>query len=165
MCRPFDARRSGISIGEAAGFALLERRAPATVDFVAAAANRATPTTCPRRIPRARRAAGDARALAAAAARGADIGYVNVHGTATPANDAAEAARSRAVFGRARRAGSSTKGVTGHTLGAAGVVEAMIAVAGARAPGLPPCGNMREPTPDLALDCLVTQPARRCGTR
>ena len=146
-CRPFDAERSGISIGEAAGFALLER---------ADDARRRVPAVAPARHggggrPTAGRPAGlyllgygessDAhhmstphpdglgaeRALDDALARaGIDAGavdHINLHGTASAKNDEVEAALVARRFPATTHA-SSTKGVTGHTLGAAGIVEA-----------------------------------------
>ena len=96
-------------------------------------------------------------ALAAAGLTAADIGYVNAHGTGTVANDRAEAAALRAVFGERRVPVSSTKGVTGHTLGAAGIVEAIVTVQALEEQALPPSINLRTPDPTLALD-IVTQP-------
>ena len=87
--------------------------------------------------------AGAARAMRMALAdardRRAAIDYINLHGTGTPVNDAAEAAAMRAVFGAATPA-SSTKGYTGHTLGAAGALEALIAIHALRAGVIP--GNL-----------------------
>jgi 3-oxoacyl-[acyl-carrier-protein] synthase-1 len=93
-------------------------------------------------------------ALAGAGLAPADIDYVNLHGTATPSNDAAEDPAVAAVFGTAMPA-SSTKGTTGHTLGAAGGVEAAIALLAIRH-GLMPAGlNVRERDPALKLDYLL----------
>jgi 3-oxoacyl-[acyl-carrier-protein] synthase-1 len=106
-CRPYDAERAGISIGEAAAFFLLERapaKAPADAVCLLGTASRATRTTCPRRIPRARRAPRDGKALASASLDAAAIDYVNLHGTGTPSNDAAEDKAVVAVFGDACRA-------------------------------------------------------------
>ena len=128
-CRPFDAARDGLSIGEAAAFALLER-APASLDREAVlllgsgessdAHHMSTPHPdgLGARIA-IERALGDARLDTG------EIDYVNLHGTGTPSNDRAE---SRAVLsvGGASVPCSSTKGATGHTLGAAGALEAVL---------------------------------------
>ena len=156
ICRPFDAARNGISIGEAAGFVLLER-IPTAVRFIAGgessdAWNMSTPH--PQGL-----GAQDAMRVALAAARLAptDIGYVNAHGTGTPANDRAESAALTAVFGERSVPVSSTKGVTGHTLGAAGIVEAIVTTQALEHQTLPPSANLVTPDPKLAL-ALVTQP-------
>jgi 3-oxoacyl-[acyl-carrier-protein] synthase-1 len=83
----------------------------------------------------------------------ADIDYLNLHGTATPGNDTAEDRAVTSVFGRTL-ACSSTKGYTGHTLGAAGGVEAVICLLALRHGLLPPTLNLRERDPALALPVL-----------
>ena len=83
-------------------------------------------------------------ALRSASLSPADIGYINLHGTATPANDAAEGKAVAALFGD-RVPGNSTKGATGHTLGAAGAIEALIcamALTDDRLPGSPGTGAL-----------------------
>ena len=85
-----------------------------------------------------------AAALRSAGLRAADIGYINLHGTGTPANDAAEGQAVAALFGRGVPC-SSTKGATGHTLGAAGALEAVvcaIALGESRVPGSPGTGAL-----------------------
>ena len=156
ICRPFDAARSGISIGEAAGFVLLQRQ-QAAINFVAGgessdAWHMSTPHPDGAGAQSAMRVA-----LHGAGLRARDIGYVNAHGTATRANDCAEAAAMRAVFGPGAVPVSSTKGVTGHTLGAAGVTEAIAVIQALDHQVLPPSANLRELEPDLGLD-VVTQP-------
>ena len=126
ICRPFDTARQGITIGEAAGFALLER-GPAPLQLIgygesSDAYHMSTPQPDG---DGARRAMLDALARARLSAR--DIDYVNLHGTATPANDRAEGRAVHDIFGTAAPC-SSTKGVTGHTLGAAGITEAAISL-------------------------------------
>ena len=128
-CRPFDAARDGISIGEAAAFALLER-APASVEAGAilltgcGESSDAHHMSAPHPQGRGARQAMQ-QALAMAHLTPADIDYINLHGTGTPSNDAAEGCAVRDLFGPSVRA-SSTKGATGHTLGAAGALEAVI---------------------------------------
>jgi 3-oxoacyl-[acyl-carrier-protein] synthase I len=123
-CRPFDAARRGMSIGEAAGFALVERgNGPVNLlgyGETSDAYHMSTPQ------PEGEGALGAMRqALSRAGLEPADIDYVNAHGTATPANDRAEDRALVRLFGK-RVAVSSTKGFTGHTLGAAGIVEAVV---------------------------------------
>jgi 3-oxoacyl-(acyl-carrier-protein) synthase len=97
-------------------------------------------------------------ALQAAGLAPEDVGYLNAHGTATPINDRSEAAAIAAVFGAHRVPVSSTKGVTGHTLGAAGIVEAIVTAQAIERQALPPCANWSMPDPALDVN-LVTQPA------
>lgn len=124
-CRPFDAARKGMSIGEAAGYALLERGEPARLALVgygesSDAHHMSTPH------PEGEGALAAMRqALGRAGLEPAAVGYVNAHGTATPANDRAEDRALARLFGRAVPV-SSTKGFTGHALGAAGIVEAIV---------------------------------------
>lgn len=128
-CRPFDAQRDGLSIGEAAAFALLEPAlrgpAPQAIRLLGTGeSSDAWHMSAPH--PEGRGAsAAIAQALGAAGLVAADIDYINFHGTGTPSNDAAEARAVGAVLGTAVP-GSSTKGATGHTLGAAGALEAVI---------------------------------------
>lgn len=128
-CRPYDAERDGISIGEAAAFALLERAAPGErgVHLLGAGEScDAHHMSAPHPEGLGARKAMEA-ALAAGGLAKEAIGYVNLHGTGTPSNDVAE---DRAVVGLLgeRVPCSSTKGMTGHTLGAAGAMEAVITV-------------------------------------
>ena len=166
-CRPFDAQRNGISIGEAAAFALLERT-PEHLDAAAVlllgigessdAYHMSSPH--PDGLG-ARMAMQDA--LKMAGLQPAEIDYINLHGTATPSNDAAEGKAVAAVFGAATPC-SSTKGATGHTLGAAGGLEAVICTL-ALQHGLIPAGlNTEQIDPLLALDYVLAnreQPVAR----
>lgn len=161
-CRPFDAGRDGISLGEGAGFALLER-----VDAVAADVHLlGIGESCDAHHMSSPHPEGLGaqmamqRALDAAGAAAADIDYINLHGTATPSNDASE---DRAVYGLFgdRVPASSTKGATGHLLGAAGITEAIISMLSIRH-GLIPGGlNTREVDPALkSRYVLETREAR-----
>jgi len=155
-CRPFDAARNGISIGEAAGYVLLERQ-PAAINFVGGGeSSDAFHMSSPHPEGVGAQAAMHA-ALSVAGLSPHDIGYVNAHGTATQANDRAEAAAMRAVFGAHAVPVSSTKGVTGHTLGAAGVTEAIAVIQTLAHQVLPPSANLGELEADLCIDVL-TQP-------
>lgn len=146
-CRPFDADRNGISIGEAAGFALLERpRSDGAganpyllgVGESSDAYHMSTPH--PEGLG-AQLAMG--RALRSANLEPADIDYINLHGTATRTNDATEDVAVHAVFG-ADVPCSSTKGWTGHALGAAGITEAIISLLSIRENLIPGLLNTRE---------------------
>jgi 3-oxoacyl-[acyl-carrier-protein] synthase I len=157
-CRPFDTTRDGISIGEAAAFALLER-VPAQLDndavllFGVGESSDAHHMSSPH--PEglgARMAMKDALAMARLDA--ADIDYINLHGTATLSNDAAETKAVSAIFGP-DTACSSTKGATGHTLGAAGGVGAVICALALQR-GLLPAGlNTQQLDPTLPLNYLL----------
>lgn len=128
-CRPFDPARDGISIGEAAAFALLER-APDSLDPNAVLflgigeSSDAYHMSSPHPEGKGAQAAM-IQALSTAGLQPADIDYINVHGTGTPSNDNAEAHAVAAVLGGDVPC-SSTKGATGHALGAAGALEAVI---------------------------------------
>jgi 3-oxoacyl-[acyl-carrier-protein] synthase I len=123
-CRPFDAARSGISVGEAAGFALLER-GPAAQQLVGhGASNDAHHMSSPHPQGLGAQAALD-DALARAGIDAAQVGYCNLHGTASALNDEVEAALVSRSYAPTLHA-SATKGLTGHTMGAAGIVEAVI---------------------------------------
>ena len=157
-CRPFDVQRNGISIGEAAAFALLER-VPADLDDDAVLllgvgeSSDAYHMSSPHPDGLGARMAMQG-ALSMAGLQPSEIDYINLHGTATQSNDAAEAKAVGQLFGRATPC-SSTKGATGHTLGAAGGVEAVICALALRH-GLLPAGlNTRQLDPALGLDYLL----------
>lgn len=130
-CRPFDARRDGLSLGEAGGFAVLEKlerggeRAALTLRGYGESSD-AHHMSAPHPEGLGARLAMSA-ALARAGIDASAVGYLNLHGTATPANDAIEARAVDALFPAGLHA-SSTKGWTGHTLGAAGIVESVFAL-------------------------------------
>jgi len=124
-CRPGDAARGGISIGEAAGFALLERDGCGMRLLGAGATSDGYHMSSPH--PEGAGAIGAMQiALRQAGLRALDVDYVNLHGTGTRANDAMEDIAVATVFGPDVPC-SSTKGWTGHTLGACGILEAVIA--------------------------------------
>ena len=129
-CRPCDVERKGISIGEAAAFVLLERPAPGLgggeillrgVGESSDAHHRSAPQPDGLRARMAMQ-----QALAMGSFDPQAVGYINLHGTGTVANDAAEGKAVAALFGEREVACSSTKGATGHALGAAGALEAVI---------------------------------------
>ena len=125
-CRPFDADRDGLSLGEAAGYALLERtgEGPRLRGYGESSDAHHMSAPHPDGLG-ARLAMRDALARAGLAPDA--IGYLNLHGTATPANDRIEANAVALQFPPGTHA-SSTKGWSGHTLGAAGILEAVIAL-------------------------------------
>jgi 3-oxoacyl-[acyl-carrier-protein] synthase I len=145
-CRPFDAQRSGISIGEAAAFALLERqekdnsKRPRLAGYGESsdAHHMSTPHPSGRG---ARIAMQDA--LRRGGIEAAAIDYINLHGTASLKNDEIEAQAIAEMFG-ARTHASSTKGWTGHTLGAAGALEAVITLLSLESGLMPGNLNTRE---------------------
>jgi 3-oxoacyl-[acyl-carrier-protein] synthase-1 len=94
------------------------------------------------------------RALASAGLAPADIDYINLHGTATRTNDAAEDAAVRGLFGT-DTACSSTKGATGHLLGAAGITEAIISILAIEHDLMPGSANTRAVDPDLKSRYLL----------
>lgn len=165
-CRPFDAGRNGISIGEAAGFILLEAGGcndGAVMLLGAGESSDAHHMSSPHPDGLGARMAMEA-ALAESGLHPEDVDYINLHGTATQSNDAAE---DRAVFGLfgERVAASSTKGATGHTLGAAGAIESVICALALTHGFIPGGGvNMQAPDPALKSRYLVDnaeQPLRR----
>lgn len=166
--RPCDAGRSGISVGEGAGFALLERegaRPDATVmarwvgyGVSSDGHHMSSPD------PQARGAVAAMREALERAGLGAcQIDYINLHGTGTSVNDAMEDHAVQAVFGLGV-ACSSTKGWTGHTLGASGIIEAMFAVVMMRAGFAPGCLHVTRLDPAFGSRVLtqtVHMPLRR----
>jgi 3-oxoacyl-[acyl-carrier-protein] synthase-1 len=148
-CRPFDRARNGISIGEAAGFALLERAdaapdAPRLLGYGESSDAHHMSTPHPQGLG-AELALRDA--LARAGLEPAQVDYINLHGTASLKNDEVEAALIARAFPPSTRA-SSTKGFTGHTLGAAGILEAVVALLAIEHAMVP--GNLGGTDPDPA---------------
>jgi 3-oxoacyl-[acyl-carrier-protein] synthase-1 len=161
-CRPFDRDREGISIGEGAGLFLLERDGAARFHLLGyGESSDGHHMSAPHPEGEGARRAM-AAALEAAGLGPEAIDYLNLHGTATPSNDAAEDRAVAALFGSrlGRLQASATKGVTGHALGAAGAIEAAIALI-ALEDGLVP-GTLFHETPDPALATpIVTAPRAR----
>lgn len=163
-CRPADAARNGISIGEAAGFALVEwpeaaARGPLVLGY--GESSDAHHMSSPEPEGKGALAAMQA-ALQRASLAPADIDYVNLHGTATRANDASEDHAVFALFGD-RTACSSTKGWTGHALGAAGILEAVVGVLAIEQGFIPRSLNTTTKDPQLRANVLLEareQPVR-----
>lgn len=173
-CRPFDVARNGLMLGEAAAFAVLEsephaRARSARILCELAGYGHGTDLhhlTQPHPSGTAAVAAMR-QAIAAAGCSASDIGYANAHGTGTPLNDASEGAAFAAVFGDGgtippRLRISSTKAAIGHTLGAAGSIEALFAMVALQSGQLPPNLHVRQPEPTVAAN-LVTVGERRAG--
>ena len=149
-CRPFDVARDGLSLGEAGGFAVLERNDAGGEALLQLRGYGESSDAHHMSAPHpqglgAQLAMRDA--LARAGIDAAQVGYLNLHGTSTPANDSVEAAAVAGLFPDSLHA-SSTKGWTGHTLGAAGIVESAIALL-ALEQGLLP-GTLNSTTADPA---------------
>ena len=169
--RPFDLGRDGFVMGEAAATLVLEERDAALArgatilaeitgfGATADAHHITAPHPQGDGAVRAMRAALDEAGLAPS-----DVGYVNAHGTSTPPNDRVEALALHRVFGPDGPPVSSTKSMTGHTLGAAGALEAIVCVLALRTGVLPPTVNYEVPDPDCRLD-LVANEARRAPVR
>ncbi|MEZ5460348.1 beta-ketoacyl-ACP synthase [Dokdonella sp.] len=146
-CRPFDVRRCGISIGEAAGFALVERQGPATAPRLIGwgESSDAHHMSTPHPEGLGARLALEG-ALTRAGIGAAEVDYINLHGTSTPKNDEVEAGVVSAAFSERTRA-SSTKGWSGHTLGAAGILESIVCLLAMEHGFVPGTLNCEQPDP------------------
>ncbi|MHB1084300.1 MAG: beta-ketoacyl-[acyl-carrier-protein] synthase family protein [Thiobacillus sp.] len=157
-CRPYDTDRNGLSLGEAAAFILLQRPADsldadAVLLLGAGESSDAYHMSSPHPEGLGARMAMIA-ALKTAGLQPADIDYINLHGTATPSNDAAEGNAVAALFGNQVPC-SSTKGATGHTLGAAGGLEAVISALALQHGFLPGGINTRCVDPAIPIQYLT----------
>lgn len=156
ICRPADATRKGISIGEAAGFALLEPGAQMSDLALLGYGESSDAHHMSAPHPEGAGAAAAMRAALQRAGLQADeIDYINLHGTATPANDAAEDKAVMTIFGGMTPC-SSTKGYTGHTLGAAGILEAVFSLLCIEHGYMPLSLNTREKDPNLGGNILMS---------
>ncbi len=169
-CRPFDRRRSGFVMGEGAGILILESLEQAQARGARIYAelsgygctSDAYHITSP--APDGR---GAIRAMELALKDGGikpeEVNYINAHGTGTGVNDPSETKAIKAVFGTAvsKLAVSSTKGTTGHLMGAAGGIEAVAAVLTIEKDLIPPTINYGEPDPDCDLDYVPNQARRQ----
>jgi 3-oxoacyl-[acyl-carrier-protein] synthase II len=160
-CRPFDRDRRGMSIGEGAAFVVLESaeraRARGARVYARLAGHGMTTDAFHVTAPQPE-GEGMTRAMQAALAMAGlapgDVGYVNAHGTATPQNDRIEARAIARVFGEGRVLVSSTKSMIGHTMAAAGGLEAVATILALTSELVPPTANLATPDPDVAFDCV-----------
>jgi 3-oxoacyl-[acyl-carrier-protein] synthase II len=161
-CRPFDTGRTGLVLGEGAAVLALENFEAAEArgaEILAEVVGYGLSTdnhhlTQPNPSGSGARQAME-RALESARLAPSDVDYINAHGTATPFNDAAEGKAIAELFGRVPI--SSTKGMMGHSLGAAGAIEAVISLLALRDQLLPPNINFRESDPALNLDVVANE--------
>lgn len=155
-CRPWDARRDGLSIGEAAGFALLSPTQSDEQGVVLLGYGESMDAyhmSSPH--PHGQGAAmAMEKALQCAQLSPEQMDYINLHGTATPANDTSEDKAVVGVFGKSVPC-SSSKGWTGHTLGAAGITEAILACLCIQQGFLPASLNTETPDPALTAPILM----------
>lgn len=155
-CRPFDLSRSGISIGEGAGFAILEKR-PKSVDDVALIGYGESSDAYHMSTPHPE-GLGAIRAMSIALERSGSspesVDYVLLHGTGTEANDRTEDLAVTHVFGK-KTPCSSVKGSMGHTLGAAGITNALLATLCIKKNYLPPCIQTTEVDPCFTSNILI----------
>lgn len=162
--RPFDALRDGFVLGEAAATLVIEERefalrrgAPVLAELVGYGATAdAYHITQPHPT-----GDGAVRAMHAAIAdaglSAGDIDYVNAHGTSTPPNDKVETLALKRVFGGGVPLVSSTKSMTGHTLGAAGALESVFSILALQNSVVPPTINLENPDPDCDLDYVANR--------
>jgi 3-oxoacyl-[acyl-carrier-protein] synthase II len=160
-CRPFDRDRHGMSIGEGAAFVVLESEAHARARgarVYAELAGHGMTTDAFHVTAPEPKGEGMVRAMRAAlAAAGVDagaVGYANAHGTATPQNDRIEAHALREVFGEGGLLVSATKSMIGHTMAAAGSLEAVATILALVHELVPPTANLTTPDPEVAFDCV-----------
>jgi 3-oxoacyl-[acyl-carrier-protein] synthase II len=160
-CRPFDRDRRGMSIGEGAAFVVLESAERARARGVRAYAELAGHgmTTDAYHVTAPQpEGEGMARAMRAALAAGGvapgDVGYANAHGTATAQNDRIEARALAQVFGAGSLLVSSTKSMIGHTMAAAGSLEAVATILALIQETIPPTAGLNTPDPEIEFDCV-----------
>ena len=163
-CRPFSRDRRGMILGEGGAMFILEpldracaRGAHIHAEIIGFGMSA---DACHITQPSSEGAARAMRAaLKDAGLAPEQIGYINAHGTATPANDPTETAAIRSVFGAhaERLAVSSTKSMHGHALGAAAALECLAAMVALRDGVIPPTANFNEPDPDCDLDIVPNQ--------
>ncbi len=159
-CRPFDEKRNGLSLGEGAGAVVLAPRGDYPQKELAmiggwGVANDARHITAP--SPTANGLIQALRqTMAMACLKVDDVHYLNAHGTGTIYNDAMEARAIRQVFGESPPPVSSMKGYFGHTLGAAGIIEAALTVVALRRKTVPASLGLQRPGADLLIQPVAT---------
>jgi len=161
-CKPFDRARAGMSLGEAAAFLVLERESVArrsgkqVFGELAGAGNSCDAFHLTAPEPQGRGAfEAMATALNEAGLEPSEVDYVNAHGTGTQENDRAEGRALAQLFGDDVPAVSSTKRVFGHTLGAAGAVEAVVSLLAMRAGFVPGTSGLEDVDPECVIAPLV----------
>lgn len=167
-CRPFDRNRDGMVLGEGGALMLIEteehakaRGAPILARLMGAAIT-SDGVDIVKPDPEGERA-GDAiaRAIELAGLTCADIDHINAHATGTVFGDLAEARAIRRALGGHTPAVYAPKAALGHSLGAAGAVEAVLTVQALRDGVVPPTLNLKEPDPEIDLDVVADQPRRQ----
>jgi len=168
--RPFDIDRDGFVMGEGAGFLVLERWDLAEArgariygEIMGYGRNSDAHHITAPSPDGAGAVACMELALEDAGLGAADIGHVNAHGTSTPLNDAAEAEALVKVFSGSPPPVTSTKGVTGHLIGAAGAVEAVAAILSSRDGLVPPTANHERTDPNVTVDVVAGSPRAATG--
>ncbi len=163
--KPFDAARDGFVMGEGSAVLILERwdlavsRGATIIGEILGAASNADAHHITAPSPGGVGAQACMRlALEDAGLSPSDIVHVNAHGTSTPLNDAAEAQAMKEVFGAHRPAVTSTKGVTGHALGAAGALEAAAVLMSFAKKLIPPTAGTTALDPELDIDLVIGSP-------
>ncbi len=162
VSRPFDIRRDGFVITEGAGALVLEAwdhavsRGARIYAELAGSASTADAHHITAPIPGGSGAAACMTlAMEDAGVTPDQIGHINAHGTSTPLNDRAEADAIAKVFGANAPPVTSTKGITGHGLGACGAIEAVAAILSIRHDLIPPTSGYEQPDPDIHLDIVA----------
>ncbi len=162
-CRPFDANRAGLNLGEGAGFVvlvsqrLLNKINARPLAEVAGYGNANDAYHQTASSPDGQGAfLAMSKALAVSGLRPDDIDYINVHGTGTGNNDLSEGIAMKRIFGEKTPLFSSTKAFTGHTLGAAGGVEAVISVLAIQNNLIFPNLNFLEPIPEINISPVTS---------
>jgi 3-oxoacyl-[acyl-carrier-protein] synthase II len=163
--RPFDVRRDGFVIGEGAGALVLEdwdravaRGARIYAEIVGAGSTADAHHITAPAPDGAGAVACMEQALFDAQLAPSDVGHINAHGTSTPLNDLAEATAINKVFGDQTPPVTSTKGVTGHGLAAAGAIEAVASVLTIHNRLIPPTAGHEQPDPEIHLDVVAGEP-------
>jgi 3-oxoacyl-[acyl-carrier-protein] synthase II len=163
--RPFDRERDGFVLGEGAAVLVLERpdhaRARGATIRALLCGYGASADACHPTAPHPEGAGAEQavrQALADAGREPHHIGHVNAHGTSTQVGDAAEARALRRVFGAAQPVVTAVKSVIGHSLGAAGAIEAALTVLALERQEVPPTANLGDQDPGPELDIVTARP-------
>ena len=162
-CKPFDANRSGMNLGEGSSIFILERIEDAIKRGATPLATvHALGLSCDAYHPTSPNPDGRGLTNAMAAAfkqstiKADDIDWVNIHGSGTRVSDAAEALALKNIFKNQMPVLSGSKGAIGHALGAASAIELAICVKGIAMQTIPPTPGYRNQDPDIAIDCTTT---------